>query len=86
MSLPTKQVAHDPYEKPDRYEAAFENQGLLATMKDAWMSQSQRARWIKTGAIVFGLLCLFYWFSPKGVDIYNEGRVASLMVLAGFRG
>ena len=37
------------------------------------MSQSQKTRWVKTAAIVFSLLALFYWLSPSGVEIYNDG-------------
>jgi len=37
------------------------------------MSQSQRTRYIKTGAIIFFVFFLFYYFSPSGVEIYNEG-------------
>ncbi|KAF7544838.1 hypothetical protein G7046_g9698 [Stylonectria norvegica] len=73
VSLPTKHVAHDPYEKADRYHfGQHRKQGLLGRMKDSWMSQSQRARWIKTAAILFGLIGLFYWLSPRGVEIYHE--------------
>lgn len=74
VSLPTKQIAHDPFEKPDRYEGGSHRPGLLAKMQSAWASQSQRARYIKTGAILFFVLFLFYYFSPSGVDLYNGGR------------
>lgn len=72
VSLPTtKQVAHDPYEKPDRYRPASRNGSIFARMKDSWMAQSQRARWIKMGGIAFVLICLFFWFSPSGVQIHH---------------
>lgn len=73
MSLPTKQVAHDPYEKPDRYADASRSRNILAKMKDTWMAQSQRSRWIKMGAIALALVCLVYFFSPSGVKVYNGG-------------
>lgn len=76
MSLPTKQIAHDPYEKPDRYEGSYRNPDYLDKMKEAWMSQSQRSRWSKTGALVFALVCLFYWFSPSGVEVHNGSEQA----------
>lgn len=73
---PPKIVVHDPYEKPDRYKFRPKKQGLIATMKETFMSQSQKTRWIKTTAIVFAVVTLFYFFSPKGVEIYNEGTTA----------
>lgn len=74
VSLPTRQVAHDPYEKPDRYiGTAARNGSLVAKMKDSWIAQSQRSRWIKMGAIAFALICLVYFFSPSGVKVYNGG-------------
>ncbi|PHH63415.1 hypothetical protein CDD81_6016 [Ophiocordyceps australis] len=41
-------------------------------MKDAWLSQAQRTRWIKTAAIAFTLVTLFWWLSPRGVEVYKE--------------
>lgn len=76
VSLPTKQVAHDPYEKPDRYRRDQHNQepaSVFIRMQNAWMSQSQKARYLKTGAIVFAVLFLFYLFSPSGVEIPGAG-------------
>ncbi|KAL2191070.1 nucleoside phosphatase GDA1/CD39 [Thermothelomyces heterothallicus CBS 203.75] len=75
VSLPTKHIAHDPHEKPDRYRNPRE-QSLIMKMQSAWVSQSQRARYIKTGAIIFLVFILFYCFSPSGVDIYNGGTSA----------
>lgn len=72
MSLPTKQVAHDPYEKPDRYDAENPDRSFSDKMKEAFMSPPQRTRWLKTAAIVFSVIFLVYWFSPSGVEIYNE--------------
>lgn len=72
VSLPTKHVARDPYEKPGRYQVEQGEPGLVARMHSAWMSQTQRSRWIKTGAIVFAIFFVFYYFSPSGVDLYND--------------
>jgi len=81
VSLPTKHIAYDPHEKPDRYD---NNRGesLIMKMQSAWVSQSQRARYIKTGAIIFVVFVLFYCFSPSGVDLYHgatgaEGQAQS---------
>ncbi|KAK4153129.1 nucleoside phosphatase family-domain-containing protein [Chaetomidium leptoderma] len=72
VSLPTKHIAHDPHEKPDRYDTNRDT-SLIMKMQSAWVSQSQRARYIKTGAILFVVFVLFYCFSPSGVDLYHEG-------------
>jgi guanosine-diphosphatase len=73
VSLPTKQLAYDPHEKPDRYQDPAEGPGIIARMKEAVMSQSQRTRWVKTLAIVFAVVCLFMWLSPRGTDVYRGG-------------
>lgn len=74
VSLPTKQIVHDPHEKPDRYDGVNGREpSFFARMQASWMSQSQRARHIKTGAIIFFVFLLFFWFSPSGVELYNGG-------------
>lgn len=35
------------------------------------MNQAQKTRWLKTTAIVVFLIFLFYYLSPRGVDIYQ---------------
>ncbi|GJN85692.1 guanosine-diphosphatase [Purpureocillium lilacinum] len=42
-------------------------------MKETFMSQSQKTRYIKTGVIAFTVLLLFWWLSPRGVEVYNGG-------------
>lgn len=79
VSLPTKHIAFDPHEKPDRYENPRE-QSFIMKMQSAWVSQSQRSRYIKTGAIIFAVFCLFYVFSPSGVDIYRGGMLVGRMI------
>jgi guanosine-diphosphatase len=76
-SLPSKLVAYDPHEKPGRYNFKPKRQGYFARMKESWMTQSQRTRWIKTAAIVLAIVTLFYFVSPKGVEVYNGGGAAS---------
>lgn len=71
VSLPTKQPAHDPHEKRARYKP--QEVEIFAGLKAVWMSQAQKTRWAKTAAIIFAVVALFYWLSPRGVDIYNEG-------------
>lgn len=72
VSLPTKHAAHDPHEKTDRYLPSQRRKGPLASMKDTMLSQAQKSRWLKTGALVLILMCLFYWLSPTGVEVYNK--------------
>lgn len=73
VSLPTKQVAHDPFEKPDRY-ADDQRSSTFGKMKESWLAQSQRSRWIKMGTIAFVIISLIYFFSPSGVQVYKGGR------------
>ncbi|KAM4056380.1 GDA1/CD39 (nucleoside phosphatase) family protein [Hirsutella rhossiliensis] len=71
VSLPTKQVARDPHEKPDRYQPARRGHDFFSTMKEAWVHQSQRTRWLRTAAVAFTVLLFFWWLSPRGVQVYN---------------
>lgn len=72
--------ANDPHEKPGRYRIKKRNPSLLSTMKESFMSQSQKTRWFKTGAIVFAVLCLFYWLSPSGVNVSSDGEAARILI------
>lgn len=84
VSLPTKQVAHDPHEKLARHRP--QEVEIFSGLKAVWMSQAQKTRWVKTAAIIFALVTLFYWLSPKGVDIYNEGAFVCREPVARHRG
>lgn len=75
VSLPTRNVAHDPHEKPARYMTKGASNGAVGTVekiKTAWMTQSQRSRYLKTGGILLFVVFLFYWLSPSGSDVYSE--------------
>ncbi|KXJ93078.1 nucleoside phosphatase family-domain-containing protein [Microdochium bolleyi] len=72
VSLPTKQVHRDPYEKPNRYGSG-QNAGILEKLQAGWMNQSQKARWLKTTSIVVFLVFLFYFLSPKSTAVYSGG-------------
>ncbi|KXH38257.1 guanosine-diphosphatase [Colletotrichum salicis] len=37
------------------------------------MSQAQKTRWVRTGAIAFFVVFLFWYLSPRGVNVYNGG-------------
>lgn len=79
VSLPTKSSAYDPFEKPSRYNSAAtsakqERTGILENLKAAWMTQTQRARYVKTGGVLFFVLFLFFILSPKGTDVGLVGE------------
>lgn len=74
VSLPTKQVHRDPYEKPNRYGLG-QNAGILEKLQASWMNQSQKARWLKTTSIVVFLVFLFYFLSPNGATVYSGGKL-----------
>lgn len=67
-------AANDPHEKPGRYKIKHRKQSAFAKMKETWVSQPQKTRYFKTVAIVFAFLCFFYWLSPSGVQVYNDGE------------
>lgn len=76
VSLPTRNVAHDPHEKPGRYStkgARNSAAGTLENLKTAWMTQSQRSRYLKTGGILLFVVFLFYFLSPTGTYVVKEG-------------
>ncbi|KYK61620.1 guanosine diphosphatase [Drechmeria coniospora] len=72
VSLPTKQTPHDPHEKPDRYAANRWQRQPFAAVKEAFMAQSQKARYLKTAGISFIVLLLFWWLAPSGVEVYHD--------------
>ena len=67
VSLPTKHVAHDPHEKQARY--GHKTPSILDTFQAAWMTQGQRARWLKATVVLAFIFVLFYCISPKGIDL-----------------
>jgi hypothetical protein len=77
VSLPTRNVAHDPHEKPARYStkgAGDSAAGILEKARAAWMTQSQRSRYLKTGGILLFVVFLFYYLSPSGTNVYSGGK------------
>ena len=83
VSLPTKQVAHDPHEKPARYNDQ-RNPGLAAGLISVMVSQAQKSRWLKVGGIVLTIWLLFYWLAPMGgtstQEFYQGGMELSEIV------
>jgi len=72
VSLPTRNNHHDPYEKPARYNtrgARNSAAGTVEKIKAAWMTQSQRSRYLKTGGLLLFIVFLFYYFVPTGTGV-----------------
>jgi guanosine-diphosphatase len=67
-------TAWDPFEKNDRRFGAS-RPNILERLKYAWMTQSQRARWVKTGAILTSILFLYYFLLGDGSRVQNVGNV-----------
>jgi guanosine-diphosphatase len=67
VSLPTRNPFHDPHEKAGRHmgngSVNAHNFGA-ANLKDAWMTQSQRSRYLKTGGVAVFLIFLFFLLAP----------------------
>jgi len=84
--LPTRHGLPDPYEKPGRYsssrkDSSTSNTGILENLKNAWMAQSPRSRYLKTGGLIFFVVFLFYYLAPGGVDVAHGGKNTSQEVL-----
>lgn len=76
VSLPTTKTAHDPHEKPARYSTTGASNSAASTLekiKDAWMTQSQRSRYLKTGGILLFIVFLFYYLGPTGTSTSSNG-------------
>jgi guanosine-diphosphatase len=83
VSLPTRNIAHDPHEKAGRYStnsasnsAAGKLEKIKNKARDAWMTQSQRSRYLKTGSLLLFIVFLFYYLSPSGTDVDNGGELS----------
>ncbi|QDS77158.1 Guanosine-diphosphatase [Venturia effusa] len=64
VSLPTRNVASDHYEKPDRHTSNDSDAGSF--VQNGAMNHGQRARYIKWGALVTVVLFLFFYLAPSG--------------------
>lgn len=84
VSLPTTKVAYDPHEKAGRYSSTGAQEsaaGILEKAKSAWMGQSPRARYLKTGGILLFVVFLFYYLSPSAADVYSGGTSRNIVVV-----
>ena len=77
VSLPTRNNHHDPYEKADRHSSngsANRPIGAVENIKEAWMTQSQRSRYLKSGGIIAFFVFLFFFLSPYRGSNLARGR------------
>lgn len=75
VSLPTRNV--DPHEKPARYtsqkDLSVHHADILENLKAAWMTQSQRSRYVKTAGILLFIVFLFYFLAPTATNVHIVG-------------
>ncbi len=67
-SPPTTNRQSDPHEKLARYgnpQGASTLKNKIEKAKTAWMGQSARSRYLKTGGILLFIVFLFYYLAPK---------------------
>lgn len=53
-------------------------------IKTAWMGQSVRSRYLKTGGILLFIVFLFYYIAPKAETVpseYSGGHVGGVLLL-----
>jgi guanosine-diphosphatase len=78
-SLPTRNSAKDPFEKPDRHAAKPSNgsyAGLMHDVKTASMNQGQRTRYLKAGGLIALVLMIFWFWSPGKTYISTSRALA----------
>lgn len=66
VSLPYRANSNDPFEKANRHSAHPPSNGssnLWGNIKYAWMTQSQRSRYLKTGGILVFVVLIFLYTS-----------------------
>ena len=65
ISLPTKNN-DDPFEKTDRHSRgqSYGSVNLVDSIKDAWMTQSSRSRYLKTVGLVAFFVLVFFLLAP----------------------
>jgi guanosine-diphosphatase len=65
---------HDPYEKPDRHTTSGSSHSMQEKVRAAWMNQSQRSRYVKTGCLIAFLFLVLYYIAPTNSSIPGAGR------------
>ncbi|KFZ13332.1 hypothetical protein V502_06661 [Pseudogymnoascus sp. VKM F-4520 (FW-2644)] len=86
VSLPTRNSQRDPHEKLARYgtpPGASTLKTKIDSVKTAWMTQSQRSRYMKTGGILLFIVFLFYYLAPKGVHVGSGTKGVSNAEVSG---
>lgn len=80
LTLPKQREAHDPFEKPDRHSTHKSAESMQEKVQAALMNQGARARYIKTGCLIFFVLAVLYYIVPGqsiGAGKFPGGDVAS---------
>lgn len=49
------------------------------------MTQAQKTRWLKTGALIFFFLVAIYYIAPSGVDVYRGCKDTAHTILPPLR-
>lgn len=71
----TRDAKQDRYEKLARYgipQGAPSLKNRVERAKTAWMGQSARSRYAKTGGILLFIVFLFYYLAPKSAPLATE--------------
>ena len=71
VSLPTQHPFNDPHEKADRHADGTSTSTLTSNMRDAWMTQGQRSRFIKFGGLVTFVVLLLFYLGPNKTTVTN---------------
>lgn len=68
MSLPTRNTIDDPYEKAGRHSSNGSPNGsttsIVDSVRDAYMTPSQTARYFRAGGLCAFIVILFFVFGP----------------------
>ena len=66
ISLPTRTLSNDPYEKAGRHADNHDDLGsnVYEDLSNAWMNQSARSKYLRGGALVVLVIFLFFLLSP----------------------
>ncbi|CZT18958.1 probable Probable guanosine-diphosphatase [Ramularia collo-cygni] len=75
-----KRETYDPFEKADRHSTHKSAESMQEKVQSALMNQGARARYIKTGCLIFFVLAVLYYIVPGqsiGAGKFPGGDVAS---------
>lgn len=79
LTLPKREI-HDPFEKSDRHSTYRSAESMQEKVQAVVMNQGARARYIKTGCLIFFVLAVLYYIVPgqsAAAGKFSGGDVAS---------